>query len=149
MAPVSTIKGVFFLATTLSTLSSELVFRTRAGGWNPGPVIGTTLVELGWGSGEKWGSPQMCQGVPVGIPLSRSGRSGGAEGRNLRLVEEEEPFCLGGKVQRRNGGPAPKGPKCLGIGDLGPLAIPFEEVGEILENVKVKCADLRPAVLIV
>ena len=23
----------------------------------------------------------------------------GAEGRGLRLVEEEEPFCLGGKVQ--------------------------------------------------
>ena len=43
----------------------------------------------------------MCQGVPVDIPLSRSGRSGGAEGRDLWLVEEEESFCLGGKVQRR------------------------------------------------
>ena len=25
----------------------------------------------------------------------------GVEGRGLRLVEEEEPFCLGGKVHRR------------------------------------------------
>ena len=39
------------------------------------------------------------------------------------------------------GGPAPKGPKGLGIGNLRPLAIPFKEVSEILENVKVKCAD--------
>ena len=31
---------------------------TRAGGWNPGPVIGTTFVGLGWGSGEKWGPPR-------------------------------------------------------------------------------------------
>ena len=27
--------------------------------------------------------------------------SGGAEGCGLLLVEEEEPFCLGGKVHRR------------------------------------------------
>ena len=47
------------------------------------------------------------------------------------------------------GGPAPKGPKGLGTGDLRPLAIPFKEVSEILENVKVKCANFRPAVLIV
>ena len=46
-------------------------------------------------------------------------------------------------------GPAPKGPKGLGIWDLRPLAIPFKEVGAILKNVKVKCAGLRPAVLIV
>ena len=47
------------------------------------------------------------------------------------------------------GGPAPKGSKGLGIWDLRPLAIPFKEVGEILKNVKVKCADFRPVVLIV
>ena len=47
------------------------------------------------------------------------------------------------------GGPAPKGPKGLGVWDLRPLAIPFKEVGEILKNVKVKCANFRPAVLIV
>ena len=38
-----------------------------------------------------------------------------------------------------SGGPAPKGPKGLGIGDLGPLAIPFKEVCEILKNVSQKC----------
>ena len=47
------------------------------------------------------------------------------------------------------GVPAPKGPKGLGTGDLRPLAILFKEVSEILENVKVKCADFRPVVLIV
>ena len=46
-------------------------------------------------------------------------------------------------------GPAPKGPKGLGIGDLRPLAIQIKEVSEILKNVKVKCAGFRPAVLIV
>ena len=32
---------------------------------------------------------------------SAGSNSGGAEGCGLRLVEEEEPFCLGGKVHRR------------------------------------------------
>ena len=45
------------------------------------------------------------------------------------------------------GRPAPKGPKGLGILDLQPLAILFKEVGEILENVKVKCPEFRQAVL--
>ena len=80
MAPVSTIKGVFFLATTLSTLSYELVFRTRAGGLELWPRHWNNSVELGWGSREKWGSPQMCQGVPVDIPLSRFGRWGPPQG---------------------------------------------------------------------
>ena len=74
MAPVSTIKEIFFLATTPSTLSSELVFRTQARGLEPRPGLGTTFVELGWDFEEKWGSPQMRQGIPVDIPLSRSGR---------------------------------------------------------------------------
>ena len=34
-----------------------------------------------------------------GVRPSVGSNSGGAEG--LRLVEEEEPFCLGGKVHRR------------------------------------------------
>ena len=42
-----------------------------------------------------------------------------------------------------------KGPKSPGHMGLRPLAIPFKEVGEILKNVKVKCADFRPVVLIV
>ena len=47
----------------------------RGGGsWNPGPVIGTTLIGLGWGVGEKWGSLQGRQGIAVDIPLSKSGR---------------------------------------------------------------------------
>ena len=44
---------------------------------------------------------------------------------------------------------ASKVPEGVNIGDLRPFAIPFKEVSEILENVKVKCADIRPAVLIV
>ena len=32
---------------------------------------------------------------------SAGSNSGGAEGCGLWLVEEEEPFCLGGKVHRR------------------------------------------------
>ena len=80
--------------------------------------------------------------------------SRGEEGRSLQLVEEEEPFCLGGKVHRRTSWVELflhregllEGPKRLG--HMGPLAIPFKEVGEIFENVKVKCADFRPAVLI-
>ena len=37
----------------------------------------------------------------------------------------------------------------MGITDLQPLAILFEEVGKILKDVKVKCAEFRPVVLIV
>ena len=91
--------------------------------------------------------------------MSAGSNSGGVEGRHGRLVEKEEPFCLGGKVQRRTSwveqalyreGLLRRAQKAsLGIGDLRPLAIPFKEVGEILKNVKVKCADFRPAVLII
>ena len=62
--------------------------------------------------------------------------SGGAEGHGLQLVEEEELFCLGGKVHRRTSWVEQalhrEGPKGLGIWDLRPFAIPFEEVSEIL-----------------
>ena len=57
--------------------------------------------------------------------------------------------ALVGGASIAQGGPALKGPKGLGIWDLRPLAIPFKEVGAILKNVKVKCAGLRPVVLIV
>ena len=33
--------------------------------------------------------------------MSAGSNSGGAEGHGLRLVKEEEPFCLGGKAHRR------------------------------------------------
>ena len=49
-------------------------------GSNLGPVIGATLVGLGWGSGEKWRSLQGCQGVPGDSPLSRPGRWGPPQG---------------------------------------------------------------------
>ena len=93
----------------------------------------------------------------VGRVVGRESNSGDAEGRDGRLVEEE-PFCLGGKVHRRTswwsrpciGGACSEGPKTLGHrGPPTPLAILFKEVGEILKNVKVKCAEFRPAVLIV
>ena len=37
----------------------------------------------------------------VGRGLSTGSNSGGAEGHGWLLVEEEGPFCLGGKVYRR------------------------------------------------
>ena len=37
----------------------------------------------------------------------------------------------------------------MGIWDIQLLAILFKKVGEILKNVKVKCAKFRPAILIV
>ena len=70
MALVSTVKEVFFPATIPSTLSSELVSGPWAGRWNLGPIIGTTLVGLDWGSGEKWGFPQSRQGIPADTPSS-------------------------------------------------------------------------------
>ena len=76
---MSTIKVVLFPATTLSTLSSKLV-EHGLGGWNLGSVIGITLVVLGWGSGENWGSPQGRQGISVDIPFSRFGRWGPLQG---------------------------------------------------------------------
>lgn len=37
----------------------------------------------------------------------------------------------------------------MGITDLQPLAIRFDEVGEVLENVKIKRAKFRPVVLVI
>ena len=57
--------------------------------------------------------------------------------------------ALVGGASIAQGGPALKGPKGLGIWDLRPLAIPLKEVGEILKQGKVKCAEFTTAVLIV
>ena len=64
-------------------------------------------------------------------------RGAGAEGHGLWLVDEEEPFYLGGKVHRRTSwveqalyreGLLRRAQKAsLGIGDLRPLAIPFKK----------------------
>ena len=84
--------------------------------------------------------------------------SSGADGRNRWLVEEEEPFCLGDKVHRRTlwveeasrrEGLLRRTQKAWAYGSPPPLAILFKEVGEILKNIKVKCADFKPQVLIV
>ena len=80
MAPVSTIKEVFFPATTPSTLSSELMFGTLARGLEPGPCHWNNSHRVGLGFWEKWGFPQRRQGVPVNSPLSRSGRWGPPQG---------------------------------------------------------------------
>ena len=37
----------------------------------------------------------------------------------------------------------------MGITDLQPLAILFEQVGDVLENVKIKCAKFRPVILVI
>ena len=41
------------------------------------------------------------EGRRVGRGFVPGLNSGGVEGQGLRLVEEEEPFCLGGKVHRK------------------------------------------------
>ena len=41
------------------------------------------------------------EGRRVGRAFVPGLNSGGVEGQGLRLVEEEEPFCLGGKVHRK------------------------------------------------
>ena len=61
MAPVSTIKEVFFPATTPSTLSSELMFGTRPGGLEPGlhHCNNSHRVGLGFFLGEVGMSPDV------------------------------------------------------------------------------------------
>ena len=68
------------MATTPSTLRSELVFRTRTRGLEPGPRHWNNSRRVGLGFGEKWGCLQGCQGIPVDISLSRSGRCGPPQG---------------------------------------------------------------------
>ena len=91
MAPVSTIKEVFFPATNPSTLSSELKFGARAGGLEPEPCHWNNCPRVGlgfWGevgiSPEAPGRPcghstlqvwevgttQGCQGIPGDSPSS-------------------------------------------------------------------------------
>ena len=81
----------------------------------------------------------------------------GAEDHDRWLVEEE-PFCLGGKVHRRTSwveqawhreGLLRRAQKAWAYGTPPPLAIQFKEVGEILKNVEVTCAEFRQVVLIV
>ena len=77
-----------------------------------GEVSGS-VGELDEGEGEGWREVVGRERAPPR----------GAEGRGLRLVEEEEPFCLGGKVHRRTlwveqallGRACSEGPKRLGI----------------------------------
>ena len=68
------------MATTPSTLRSELVFRTRTRGLEPGPCHWNNSHRVGLGFGEKWGCLQGCQGIPVDISLSSSGRWGLPQG---------------------------------------------------------------------
>ena len=66
MAPVSTIKEVFFPATTPSTLSSELMFRTRAGGLEPGPRHWNNSRRVGLGFRGEVGISSDVPGCPLG-----------------------------------------------------------------------------------
>ena len=66
MAPVSTIKEVFFPATTPSTLSSELVFGTRARGLEPGPHHWNNSRRVGLGFWEEVGISPEAPGRPFG-----------------------------------------------------------------------------------
>ena len=84
MAPASTIKEVFFPATTPSTLSSELVSRTQASGLQPGPRHWSNSRRVGLGF---WGEVEISPGVP-GRPWGQStlqawevGTSPGVPGR--------------------------------------------------------------------
>ena len=78
---MSTIKEVFFPATTPSTLSSELVSGTQSGGLEPGPVVGITH-SVGLGFGVKWGS---LQGARLSLwTLHSPGLGGGDLSRHVR-----------------------------------------------------------------
>ena len=86
---MSTIKEVFsfflsffffFLATTPSTLSSELLSGTRARGLEPGPHHWNNSRRVGLGFWGEVGSLQWHQGIPVDISLSSSGRWGPPQG---------------------------------------------------------------------
>ena len=68
MAPVSTIKEVFFPATTPSTLSSKLVFGTWARGLEPGPHHWNNSRRVGLGF---WGEVGISPEVP-GCPCGHS-----------------------------------------------------------------------------
>ena len=57
--------------------------------------VSVSVDELDEGEGEG------RRGGGYGGGSSAGSNSGGAEGCGLWLVEEEEPFCLGGKVRRR------------------------------------------------
>ena len=58
---MSTIKEVFFPATTSSILSSELMFGTRAGGLEPGPPYWNNSHRVGLGF---WGEVGISPEVP-------------------------------------------------------------------------------------
>ena len=66
MSPVSTIKEIFFSASTLSTLSSELVFRTGAGGLEPRPRHWNDSRRVGLGFGGEVGISSDAPGHPCG-----------------------------------------------------------------------------------
>ena len=51
---------------------------------------------VGWVAGRERARPRSQT-----LGVWKESNSGGVEGCSLRLVEEEEPFCLGGKVHRR------------------------------------------------
>ena len=66
MAPVSTVKEVFFPATTPSTLSSELVFGTRARGLEPRPHHWNNSRRVGLGFWGEVGISPEAPGRPCG-----------------------------------------------------------------------------------
>ena len=66
MAPVSTIKEVFFPASTPSTLSSELMFETRARGLEPGPHHWNNSRRVGLGFWGEVGISPESPGRPWG-----------------------------------------------------------------------------------
>ena len=82
----------------------------------------------------------------AGVELRGCGRSW------LGLVEEEYPFCLGGKVHRRTSwmeqawhreGLLRRPQKAWAYRTSDHLPIPFKDVSEILKNVKVKMCQIQ------
>ena len=81
---MSTIKEVFFPATTLSTLSSELVFGTRARGLEPGPRHWNNSCRVGLGFWGEVGISPEAPGHPCGhstLQVWEVGTSPGVPGR--------------------------------------------------------------------
>ena len=84
MAPASTIKQVSFPATTPSTLSSELVFRTQARGLEPGLHYWNNSRRVGLGFWGEVGISPEAPGHPCGhstLQVWEVGTSPGVPGR--------------------------------------------------------------------
>ena len=130
MAPVSTIKDVLFLASTLSTLSSELVFRTRAGVLEPGPRHWYNSRRVGLGFRGEVGISSEAPGHPCGHSTlqvwevgTAPGVPGHPRGQSIFQCPHWQPVRTLGKGMSKSAAPTKACPIC-GNGDTGRWTVP-------------------------